>query len=34
MYAAREQVTSDAAASTAKASGLTSKETRDMLATY
>ena len=35
MYAAQEQVTSDAAAAaTAKTSGVTSKETRDMLATY
>lgn len=34
MYTAPEQVTLDAVAPKAKASGVTSKEMRDMLATY
>lgn len=34
MYAAQEQVTSATIAAAAKTSGVTSKETGDMLATY
>lgn len=34
MHTAQEQVTSDAVAAAAKTSGVTSKEMRDMLATY